>query len=51
MEALVEDFKPTLAVIDSLSPYGSSLGVAEGSWSDFFHALGVLIKAPGHPSL
>jgi len=44
IEAIVEDFKPRRAVIDSLSTYGSSLGAAERSFRDFFHAIVALMK-------
>ncbi len=44
IEAIVEDFKPQRAVIDSLSTYGSSLGVSERSFRDFFHAIVALMK-------
>ena len=44
METLVEHFKPERAVIDSLSTYGSSLGAAERSFRDFFHAIVALMK-------
>src|SRR5438132_250761 len=44
IEAIVEDFKPRRAVIDSLSTYGSSLGPAERSFRDFFHAIVALMK-------
>lgn len=44
IEAIVEDFKPQRAVIDSLSTYGSSLGAAERSFRDFFHAIVALMK-------
>jgi circadian clock protein KaiC len=44
IEAIVEDFKPRRAVIDSLSTYGSCLGVAERSFRDFFHAIVALMK-------
>src|SRR5437867_12108672 len=44
METLVEHFKPQRAVIDSLSTYGSSLGAAERSFRDFFHAIVALMK-------
>ena len=44
IEAIVEDFKPQRAVIDSLSTYGSSLGATERSFRDFFHAIVALMK-------
>jgi len=44
IEAIVEDFKPKRAVIDSLSTYGSSLGASERSFRDFFHAVVALMK-------
>jgi circadian clock protein KaiC len=44
IEAIVEGFKPQRAVIDSLSTYGSSLGAAERSFRDFFHAIVALMK-------
>jgi circadian clock protein KaiC len=44
IEAIIADFKPGRAVIDSLSTYGSSLGVAERSFRDFFHAIVALMK-------
>jgi len=44
IEAIVENFKPRRAVIDSLSTYGSSLGPAERSFRDFFHAIVALMK-------
>jgi circadian clock protein KaiC len=44
IEAIVEDFKPKRAVIDSLSTYGSSLGASERSFRDFFHAIVALMK-------
>ena len=44
IEAIIEDFKPQRAVIDSLSTYGSSLGAAERSFRDFFHAIVALMK-------
>jgi circadian clock protein KaiC len=44
IETIVEDFKPRRAVIDSLSTYGSSLGPAERSFRDFFHAIVALMK-------
>jgi circadian clock protein KaiC len=44
IEAIVEDFKPTRAVIDSLSTYGSSLGAAERGFRDYFHAIVALMK-------
>ena len=44
IEAIVEEFKPQRAVIDSLSTYGSSLGATERSFRDFFHAIVALMK-------
>ncbi len=44
IEAIVENFKPQRAVIDSLSTYGSSLGATERSFRDFFHAIVALMK-------
>src|SRR5437899_1540819 len=44
IETIIEDFKPQRAVIDSLSTYGSSLGAAERSFRDFFHAIVALMK-------
>jgi circadian clock protein KaiC len=44
IEAIVEDFKPRRAVIDSLSTYGSSLGATERTFRDFFHAIVALMK-------
>src|SRR5262249_80404 len=44
IEAIVEDFTPKRAVIDSLSTYGSSLGATERSFRDFFHAIVALMK-------
>lgn len=44
IEAIVEDFQPKRAVIDSLSTYGSSLGATERSFRDFFHAIVALMK-------
>lgn len=44
IEAIVENFKPKRAVIDSLSTYGSSLGATERSFRDFFHAIVALMK-------
>jgi circadian clock protein KaiC len=44
IESIVEDFKPQRAVIDSLSTYGSSLGAAERTFRDFFHAIVALMK-------
>jgi circadian clock protein KaiC len=44
IEAVIGEFKPRRAVIDSLSTYGSSLGVAERSFRDFFHAVVALMK-------
>ena len=44
IEQMVEKFKPTRVVIDSLSTYGSSLGTAGRTFRDFFHALVALMK-------
>jgi len=44
IEQIVREFKPTRAVIDSLSTYGSSLGPAGRTFRDFFHALVALMK-------
>ncbi len=44
IERVVEDFKPTRVLFDSLSTYGSNLGVTGRSFRDFFHALVALMK-------
>lgn len=44
VERLVEEFKPTRVLFDSLSTYGSNLGVTGRSFRDFFHALVALMK-------
>jgi circadian clock protein KaiC len=44
IEQIVEDFKPTRVLFDSLSTYGSNLGVTGRSFRDFFHALVALMK-------
>ena len=44
IEQMVEDFKPTRVVIDSLSTYGSALGSSVRIFRDFFHALVALMK-------
>ena len=44
IERMVEDFKPTRVVIDSLSTYGSALGSSVRIFRDFFHALVALMK-------
>ncbi len=44
IEQIVREFKPTRAVIDSLSTYGSSLGPAGRTFRDFFHAIVALMK-------
>lgn len=44
IEQLVEQFKPTRVVIDSLSTYGSTLGTYGRLFRDFFHALVALMK-------
>jgi len=43
VERLMEEFKPKRVVIDSLSTYGSTLGVGR-MFRDFFHALVALMK-------
>jgi circadian clock protein KaiC len=44
VERLVEDFKPTRVLFDSLSTYGSNLGSSGRMFRDFFHALVALMK-------
>ncbi len=44
MERIVEEFQPRRVVFDSISTYGSSLGVKGRIFRDFFHALVVLMK-------
>jgi circadian clock protein KaiC len=44
VEHMVEDFKPTRVLFDSLSTYGSNLGTAGRMFRDFFHALVALMK-------
>jgi circadian clock protein KaiC len=44
IERVIEDFKPTRVLFDSLSTYGSNLGVTGRSFRDFFHALVALMK-------
>jgi circadian clock protein KaiC len=44
LENLVEDFKPTRVLFDSLSTYGSNLGTTGRMFRDFFHALVALMK-------
>jgi circadian clock protein KaiC len=44
VERIVDDFKPTRVLFDSLSTYGSNLGVSGRSFRDFFHALVALMK-------
>jgi circadian clock protein KaiC len=44
VERLIETFRPTRVVIDSLSTYASSLGSQAQSFRDFFHALVALMK-------
>ena len=44
IERLVEEFKPTRVVFDSLSTYGSNLGTQGRTFRDFFHALVALMK-------
>ena len=44
IEQLVEKFKPTRVVLDSLSTYGSNLGTEGRMFRDFFHALVALMK-------
>jgi circadian clock protein KaiC len=44
IEQVVDEFKPTRVLFDSLSTYGSNLGVTGRSFRDFFHALVALMK-------
>ena len=44
IETLMEEFKPTRVLFDSLSTYGSNLGTAGRMFRDFFHALVALMK-------
>ncbi|MDQ3070457.1 MAG: hypothetical protein M3R55_12115 [Acidobacteriota bacterium] len=44
IEDIVEEFKPTRVLIDSISTYGSSLGTEGRVFRDFFHALVALMK-------
>ena len=44
LEQLVEEFKPTRVLFDSLSTYGSNLGTQGRMFRDFFHALVALMK-------
>ena len=44
IEQMVDEFKPTRVVIDSLSTYGSTLGTEGRIFRDFFHALVALMK-------
>ena len=44
IEQIVQHFKPTRVVIDSLSTYGSTLGSSVRVFRDFFHALVALMK-------
>ncbi len=44
IEQMVEEFKPTRVVIDSISTYGTSLGTEGRLFRDFFHALVALMK-------
>jgi circadian clock protein KaiC len=44
IEQIVEDFRPTRVLFDSLSTYGSNLGTTGRSFRDFFHALVALMK-------
>ena len=44
IEQMVEEFRPTRVVIDSLSTYGSTLGTKGRIFRDFFHALIALMK-------
>jgi circadian clock protein KaiC len=44
IEQLMEDFKPTRVLFDSLSTYGSNLGTTGRMFRDFFHALVALMK-------
>ena len=44
VEQIVEEFKPTRVLFDSLSTYGMNLGVTGRMFRDFFHALVALMK-------
>jgi circadian clock protein KaiC len=44
VEQLVNDFRPTRVLFDSLSTYGSNLGTSGRMFRDFFHALVALMK-------
>jgi circadian clock protein KaiC len=44
IERIMEEFKPTRVLFDSLSTYGSNLGTTGRMFRDFFHALVALMK-------
>jgi circadian clock protein KaiC len=44
VEQVVHEFRPKRVLFDSLSTYGSNLGVTGRSFRDFFHALVALMK-------
>ena len=44
IEEIIRTFRPRRALIDSLSTYGSNIGVAGRDYRDFFHAIVVLMK-------
>ena len=44
VEQIVQEFKPTRVLFDSLSTYGMNLGVTGRMFRDFFHALVALMK-------
>ena len=44
LEQMVEEFKPTRVLFDSLSTYGSNLRTSGRMFRDFFHALVALMK-------
>jgi circadian clock protein KaiC len=44
VEKIMNDFKPTRVLFDSLSTYGSNLGVTGRTFRDFFHAMVALMK-------
>jgi circadian clock protein KaiC len=44
IEQIVEEFRPTRVVFDSISTYGSNLGTGGRIFRDFFHALVALMK-------
>ncbi len=44
IEQLVQEFRPTRVLFDSLSTYGSNLGTTGRMFRDFFHALVALMK-------